>query len=60
VHLPSLNRSTRTGIYGEFNFDTVPVSALGQLRVEAAGREIEIDLGADTVPPLAIHFEIQE
>ena len=60
VYLPSLNRSTRTGIYGEFNFGTVPASALGQLRVEAAGREIEIDLGAETLSPLAIHFEIRE
>jgi hypothetical protein len=48
----------RTGRHGEFNFETVPANSLGQLRIEAGGREVEIDLGAQSVrPPLAIHFE---
>jgi len=61
VHLPSLNRSTRTGMYGEFNFETVPARGLGLLRVEVEGRGIEIELSAETVLlPLAIHFEMNE
>jgi len=60
VRLPALNRSTRTGRHGEFNFETVPPNNLGQLRVEAKGRELAIDLSAVAAPsPLAIHFEME-
>jgi len=58
VRLPSANRSTRTGKYGEFVFHAVP-SYLGKLRVEAHGRSMTLDLrDLDTPSSLAIHFEL--
>jgi hypothetical protein len=50
VRLPAINRSTRTGRHGEFNFETIPPSNLGQLRVEAKGRELAIDLSTVAAP----------
>lgn len=61
VHLPSINRSTRTGRHGEFKFETVPAIGVKELLVEARGREMLIDLTAVSVPwPLAIHFQLEE
>jgi hypothetical protein len=61
VHLPSINRSTRTGRHGEFNFEIVPANGLNQLLVEARGRQMLVDLTGVNMPwPLAIHFRAQE
>jgi hypothetical protein len=60
VRLLAWNRTTRTGRHGEFNFETVPPSNLGQLRVESKGRELAVDLSIVAAPsPLAIHFEME-
>ena len=59
VHLPSVNRSTRTGRHGEFKFETVPALDVKELLVEARGREMVVD--AVRVPwPVAIHFQTEE
>ena len=61
IHLPSINRSTRTGQHGEFNFETVPATAVQELLVEARGREMRIDLTDIAMPwPLAIHFRFEQ
>lgn len=55
IRLPALNRTTRTGKFGEFQFEILPTEDLSRLEIEAAGREITVDL--DTVEvPIAIHF----
>jgi len=55
VRLPALNRTTRTGMFGEFQLEILPTEDLSQLEIEAAGREITVDLNTVEVP-IAIHF----
>ena len=57
VRLPALNRMTRTGKHGEFNFETVPAETLRQLAVEAQGRELTVELSR-FAGPIAIHFQL--
>ena len=57
VRLPALNRVTRTGKHGEFNFETVPAETLRQLAVEAEGQRLTIEL-SPFAAPIAIHFQI--
>jgi hypothetical protein len=55
IRLPTLNRTTRTGKFGEFQLEILPTEDLSQLEIEAAGREITVDLNTVEVP-IAIHF----
>jgi len=56
IRLPALNRTTRTGKFGEFQLEILPTEdLLTQLEIEAAGREIAVDLNTVQVP-IAIHF----
>ena len=58
VRLPDLNRVTRTGKHGEFNFESVPAETLRQLAIEAEGRELTIELSTFAAP-IAIHFQVE-
>jgi len=55
IRLPALNRTTRTGKFGEFQLEILTTEYLSELEIEAAGREIAVDLNTVQVP-IAIHF----